>query len=42
MGVSYEWRGSFENTEVNALHAEAFETPVYSDDEWNWNDILAK
>jgi GNAT superfamily N-acetyltransferase len=41
MGVSYQWRGSFENTEVNALHAEAFDTPVYSDDEWNWNALLA-
>jgi GNAT superfamily N-acetyltransferase len=40
--VSYEWRGSFENGEVNALHAEAFETRVYSDGEWKWNDLLAK
>jgi GNAT superfamily N-acetyltransferase len=42
MGVRYEWRGSFENTEVNELHAEAFDTTVYSDDEWNWNDLLAR
>jgi GNAT superfamily N-acetyltransferase len=42
MPVSYEWRGSFENAEVNALHSEAFETRVYSDDEWNWIGLLAK
>jgi len=33
---SYCWRGSFENGEVNALHAEAFRTRLYADDEWNW------
>ncbi len=42
MLVRYEWRGSFENAEVNALHAEAFETQVYSDEEWDWNGLLAK
>lgn len=42
MPVSYEWRGSFENVEINELHAEAFETRVYSDDEWNWVDLVAK
>ena len=28
------WRGSFENREVNELHAEAFDHPVLEDD-WN-------
>ena len=42
MHVSFEWRGFLKNAEVNALHAEAFETRVYSDDECNWNDLLAK
>ncbi len=42
MSVRCEWRGSFENAEVNALHAEAFETRVESDDERNWNELLAK
>ena len=42
MTVNYEWRGSFENAEVNRLHAEAFETRLYSDDEWNWKDLLTK
>jgi GNAT superfamily N-acetyltransferase len=34
--VTYEWRGGFENVEVNALHAEAFETRVFDESEWNW------
>lgn len=42
MPVKCEWRGSFENAEVNGLHAEAFEIRAYSDDQWNWNDLLAK
>lgn len=25
---------------MNSLHAEAFETRVYGDNEWNWNDQL--
>jgi GNAT superfamily N-acetyltransferase len=36
VGVTYEWRGEFGNDEVNALHAEAFETRVYDESEWNW------
>lgn len=35
--VRYEWRGSFTNQEVNALHAEAFEHRMFEDD---WNDQL--
>ena len=30
------WRGSFGNDEVNALHAEAFETKVHDASEWDW------
>lgn len=30
--ISYEWRGEFVNDEVNALHADAFEHRVFSDD----------
>ena len=40
MAVTYEWRGSVENDELNRLHAEAFDTRVYSDDEWNWVELL--
>jgi hypothetical protein len=32
----FEWRGSFTNAEVNALHAEAFGTRVYDESEWDW------
>ena len=39
MGITYEWRGSFSNTEANALHAEAFETRLFRDDEWNWVEL---
>lgn len=38
-GVVLEWRGSFDNGEVNALHAEAFGTRVYTEDEWNWEQL---
>jgi GNAT superfamily N-acetyltransferase len=36
MQITYEWRGEFTNQELNALHAEAFETRVYLETEWNW------
>lgn len=32
MSITYVWRGAFENHEVNALHAEAFETRVFDVD----------
>jgi GNAT superfamily N-acetyltransferase len=34
--VRYEWRGAFGNGEANALHAEAFETRLFTADEWDW------
>jgi GNAT superfamily N-acetyltransferase len=34
--VIYEWRGQFDNREMNELHAEAFETRVFDESEWNW------
>ncbi len=40
MPLSYQWRGSFQSAEVNALHADAFRTRLYTDDEWNWEDVL--
>ena len=40
MAPSYCWRGSFENTEVNALHGEAFRIRLHTDDEWNWVVLL--
>ena len=35
--ITYTWRGDFENPEVNALHAEAFDHPVYDDEGWDWH-----
>src|SRR2546426_2451967 len=40
MAVTYQWRGAFTNAEVNALHAEAFETPVFDESEWNWAELV--
>ena len=36
MDINYEWRGSFDNDELNELHAEAFETRVFTGEEWDW------
>ena len=38
--IDLSWRGAFDNAEVNALHAEAFETRVYGDDEWDWRRLV--
>jgi len=38
--ATYEWRGLFTNQEVNALHAEAFSTRLYSEAEWNWVELV--
>jgi GNAT superfamily N-acetyltransferase len=37
--VAFEWRGSFTNDDVNRLHAEAFETRVYDESEWDWRQL---
>lgn len=42
MSVSYEWRGRFGNDEVNALHASAFETRVFTAEEWDWVELTAR
>jgi GNAT superfamily N-acetyltransferase len=42
MIVRYEWRGDFANDEVNALHAAAFGTRLFTATEWNWIDLTAK
>jgi GNAT superfamily N-acetyltransferase len=34
--ITYAWRGEFNNTELNELHADAFETRVYDEAERNW------
>lgn len=40
--VTYSWRGAFTNSEVNELHAEAFETRVYENEEWNWPQLTER
>ena len=39
--MEIRWRGPFTSNEANRLHAEAFGTRVFSDDEWNWRDQVA-
>jgi GNAT superfamily N-acetyltransferase len=41
MTITYEWRGDFGNEEVNRLHAEAFETRLFDESEWNWQQQTA-
>ena len=36
MAITYGWRGDVSSTELNRLHADAFQTRVYGDDEWDW------
>jgi len=36
MSITYEWRADFTNSEMNALHAEAFAHPAFADGEWEW------
>lgn len=40
--VTIEWRGRFTDAEANRLHADAFETRRYADDEWPWNRLVAE
>ncbi|MFL5736219.1 MAG: GNAT family N-acetyltransferase [Actinomycetota bacterium] len=42
MAVEYSWRGGFSNRELNELHAEAFETRVYDESEWNWREQVER
>jgi GNAT superfamily N-acetyltransferase len=40
--VEYSWRGPFSSAEVNRLHAEAFETRVFADSEWDWVELTGR
>ena len=40
MSVDLSWRGPFDNAEVNELHAVAFETRLFGDDEWDWRQLV--
>lgn len=41
MPIDLVWRGDFANDEVNQLHAEAFESPLFAESEWNWHELVA-
>ncbi len=34
--IRYTSRGDFDSAEANRLHADAFQTRVFTDDEWDW------
>jgi GNAT superfamily N-acetyltransferase len=36
--IAYQWRGEFENTELNPLHAEGFDHAVLLDEDW-WTQV---
>ena len=38
----YTWRGPFTNSELNSLHAEAFKTRLFADDEWDWQALVSR
>jgi GNAT superfamily N-acetyltransferase len=40
--VTCAWRGDFDNAEVNGLHAEAFETRVFDESEWDWQRLVGQ
>lgn len=40
--IELMWRGEFDNLEVNRLHAEAFETRLFDESEWNWRELTAQ
>ncbi len=42
MVAELSWRGEFTTREVNELHAEAFSTRVFSDEEWNWDRLVRR
>ena len=42
MTVTLLWRGAFTNAEVNALHAEAFQTQLYDESEWDWVELTGR
>jgi GNAT superfamily N-acetyltransferase len=40
VSITYAWREDVTNAEMNALHAEAFDTRVYDETEWDWVEQL--
>jgi GNAT superfamily N-acetyltransferase len=42
VAVIYQWRGPIVNDELNQLHAEAFDTRLFTSTEWDWGHLLDK
>lgn len=42
MPTIYQWRGDFENVELDALHTDAFETPASMDEEKDWKHLVSR
>jgi hypothetical protein len=40
--IEYEWRGVFENDELNRLYAEAFDTPGFASNAGDWRAQVAR
>lgn len=40
--IAVEWRGDVSSSELNSLHAEAFSTRLFTDDEWPWARLLQR
>lgn len=38
----FSWRGAFSNEEIHRLHAEAFETRLYDESEWDWVELCRR
>jgi GNAT superfamily N-acetyltransferase len=42
MPINYAWRGEYETAQVNALHAAAFGTRVFTETEWRWQELTER
>lgn len=42
MAITYMWRGSFTNDEVNLMHSVAFGTRLFTSAEWDWESLTAR
>jgi ribosomal protein S18 acetylase RimI-like enzyme len=42
MTTSIRWRGDFRSLEANILHAQAFNTREYGDEEWDWVRLVTQ
>ena len=40
MEIRLAWRGAFTSAEANRLHAQAFGSGVFADEEWDWRRLV--